>query len=81
MGDEGYMDLATQAPTKSPAAERVERANSNATTDVEHDQISVESPPSERNLAHNPFSRRRTTLDVDDYFVRMFQTSEHLRSS
>jgi hypothetical protein len=73
MGEEAHMpDLPTQAPTKPPGAvERVDRANSNATTDVEQDQISIdERPMSSRNF-QNPFSRVQTSLDMDDYFVRI----------
>jgi hypothetical protein len=76
MGEAGHMDFATQVQDRPPGAvEPVERANSNATTDVEHDRISTESPPSERNFNHQPFSRRRTTLDMDDYFVRVTVSS------
>jgi hypothetical protein len=78
MGEEAHMDFVTQAPDKSPGTiERVERANSSATTDVE-DRISNESPPSERHFDHHPFSHRRTTLDMDDYFVSVISTSEYV---
>jgi hypothetical protein len=74
MGEEAYNveDLMpTQAPTKAPGVvEVVERAQSNATTDVEGDRSSIDPPPSERN-GPNPFSRVHTGLEMDDYFVRL----------
>lgn len=53
------------------------RANSEATTDV-NDRLSHETtnqgPLSPRNF-QNPFSRAQTSLDMDDYFVRLPHSS------